>query len=258
MRASSLRGPKGISQSPYPVIVAERHLGKDIPLRIEAFLNSMGSVYKGRIPLICETLEGLKSRWASLQDALWRRVPETSSVRAFVREMCTALRGLKERSLRYEDLSTLVQLYEACKGEFDEGLDEALGRCVLALHDVYVIRRNDEAGAYGAVPSDQTEETCRQCGECCIGPAEGPISTSPTDLSVWEILGRDDLLYYTLPGSCEVSQRASSLAFYACPFLRYIEPNLGLCLVHPVKPSVCTDYSCTASSAGPRGKGLGE
>jgi Fe-S-cluster containining protein len=77
-----------------------------------------------------------------------------------------------------------------------------------------------------------------------VGEACGPISSSPTEIAQWQALGREDLLYFTLPDSCDVTHRAHRLHFDACPFLRFPEPGSGLCLIHPVKPLICREFLC--------------
>jgi Fe-S-cluster containining protein len=117
-----------------------------------------------------------------------------------------------------------------------------LGRFLLALHDTYVLGRNRDI--LPLKEELQEESTCRRCGLCCIGPAEGPISTSPADLSRWDAMGRDDLLYFTRFGPAG-ALRARSLEFPCCPFLRFsAKKKNGHCLVHPVKPLVCRQFVC--------------
>jgi hypothetical protein len=158
-----------------------------------------------------------------------------------------AFSRLRAGTLRYGDLAALVAQFGAIFPEQTGDRRTETGDFLLALHDQYVLTRNVQC--FQAVPLDESRgegdlNDCRQCGECCIGPATGPISTSPADIRLWESLERDDLLYYTLPGSSSASVCAESLNFLACPFLRFSESGRGVCLVHPVKPLICREFVC--------------
>jgi Fe-S-cluster containining protein len=227
-------------------------------LRIEVFLGDMGRRYGGRIPLMCDTLEGLKCRWQALEHVLGGSTGDMPQLARFLAGARVALTGLREHSLRYGDLSVVVSSYNVLPEHLMEPHGADVGQWVLALHDLYVIRRNEESETSAVMFGDRHWNPCRQCGECCIGPAEGPISTSPQDLTLWEALGRDDLLYFTLAGPHEVAHpgragRARSLRFEACPFLRFSGPERGFCLVHPVKPRICREYTCSLSSGVSKG-----
>jgi hypothetical protein len=211
---------------------------------IEDFIKRECYLHKGKIPQANGDFLELKARWENLGESFSRRMPVVGLIHLLQEETGDAATKLLDGALRYADLSRLAHRYGEVDGFLDERLDEDLRATILALHDHYVIMRNGEARELHPNSTSQNGNACKQCGECCIGPAMGPISTSPLDLELWRDLDRDDLLHYTLVDTNRVEESIRSLAFECCPFLRFTRAEQGFCLVHPVKPRICVEFTC--------------
>lgn len=152
----------------------------------------------------------------------------------------------------YSAMEDLLRAYMEIRDKLPAGASLELEELLLGIHDAYVRQRNQELclqePLFFEESSTDRASGCRQCGECCKGPASGPLSTSPIDLALWEKLGREDLLHYTLKGVWTPSEKIDQ-QWAACPFLRFSRNGEGICLVHPVKPMVCREFSCRKSSA---------
>jgi hypothetical protein len=226
-------------------------------VRVENLILARQVASKGRIPHDPGTPGDLGARWRRLRTGLSSAPAPWEAKGPFLGEMDVTIRSLAANILKYGGVASVVARFGHIQGHLGSSLRSEIEGLLLALHDQYVVGRNWELrrGMGEALGRARPIEGrgvagCRQCGACCAGDARGPISTSPADIRLWESLGRDDLLYYTLPGSATAPARAASLDFLACPFLRFAESRQGVCLVHPVKPLICREFGCEAPSSG--------
>ncbi len=200
------------------------------------FLMAQTKLHNGRIPFRGEGLEDAASHLARAMrqkkplECDLSRIDETSILDSLTSKGYLAVEELLEKSFP-----------EGFSSPTEPKLEEAL----LRLHDAYVVSRN------GNSPLPKESRTaawegvrgCMECGECCVGEASGPLSTSPLDISLWEKLGREDLLYHTEKGAWGRSSRMEG-HYTCCPFLRFTTPSKGICLIHPVKPLICREFLC--------------
>ena len=216
----------------------------DKPGAIEAFLVRQCRFQKNRIPYPDDTPQRIARRVKTLEG----RTGGDPRAHSFIRIVSEVVPALVENRLRYADVGQALKAYLSIRDRLEKALAEKLDGMLLAVHDLYITFKNRECFEKGRVHAGDSGEGCRQCGECCIGPASGPISTSPKDIAFWEAAGRDDILYFTLsnPGSDET--RAKEFHFEACPFLRFSRENKGRCLIHPVKPAICREFVCRDSA----------
>lgn len=208
---------------------------------MERFLREQGWKHQGSLPLLEASLEELGNRLGQFFEGsgLSRGIPDGLFP-------C----GLREafRKRGYWAMEDLLGYYlEVRRRLLPKALRE-LEELLLAIHDAYIRERNQESRPPEPFSQEHTRSDgeggkCRQCGQCCKGPASGPLSSSPIDLALWEKLGREDLLYYTLRGAWRPSEK-SVQQWAACPFLRFSARGDGVCLVHPVKPIVCREFLC--------------
>jgi len=201
-------------------------------MRVAEFLRESCSRHGGRIPLargnMVETLGEL--------GCLARRLGEAGApLQGILVRFCAE----KSWGSRWRLLEAMVDLCGRARGNLPHGPRIELNRLVLALHDLYVAGRNREAPGT-SLPAG-AKGSCAQCGQCCMGPARGPLSTSPLDLAFWKSLEREDLLHHT-----RLDPKGESEDFAACPFLRFSWEGKGVCLIHPVKPFICREFLCQA------------
>lgn len=211
---------------------------------IQEFLREQGWKYKGSVPLVGGDLEELGKRLEQIMHVhglLWAQLPEFSR---FGLRVALGKRG-------YPAMEDLLQAYWEIKHKLLGGACLEIEELLLGIHDAYVKERNKEDSLPRPLFAGQVRKegvaACRQCGECCKGPASGPLSSSPVDLALWEKLGREDLLYHTLRGAWRPSKELAE-HWAACPFLRFSGRGEGVCLIHPVKPLVCREFLCGKSS----------
>lgn len=216
---------------------------------IRGFLRAQGWKHKGSIPLLEGSMEELETRLVEFSEYFgffWGILNGFSP---------SGLRGAFQKR-GYVAMEELLKGYLAIR---DKLLQEAvleLERLLLGMHDAYVRERNQQSPQLKPFskehPRRDGELECSQCGECCKGPASGPLSTSPVDLALWKNLGREDLLYHTSQGVGKASEK-SHQQWAACPFLRFSKLGEGVCLVHPVKPLLCREFFCQEPSASSKG-----
>lgn len=209
-------------------------------MRIEEFLREQGWEHGGRIPLAEGSQRDLAYRFFRLGERLGMRgmilfgSPESGLWPAF-------------RELGYRAFEAPLAMYGQIRKWLPFQLRHETAQLLLGLHDSYVTERNLEVQAQASLARRRLGEgaggACAQCGQCCMGPAKGPLTTSPLDLFLWEELGREDLLYHTERGAWAFSP-VREQDFAACPFLRFSSDEKGICLIHPVKPLICLEFSC--------------
>jgi Fe-S-cluster containining protein len=200
------------------------------------FLMAQTKLHNGRIPFRGDGLEDAASLLARLVGQKKPRGPGLWRIdKTWILD-----------SLASTGYLALEELLETC---FPEGFSSPMGweleDALLRLHDAYVVSRNVDS----PLPEEPRSvasgrvRACIQCGECCVGEATGPLSTSPSDISLWERLGREDLLYHTEKGAWGGSPGMEG-HYICCPFLRFTISRKGICLVHPVKPLICREFFC--------------
>ena len=222
----------------------------DRPGAIEAFLVRQCRFHENRIPCPDDTPEGIARRVKTLVG----RTGGDSGFQSFLRIVSEAVQALVEDRLRYADIARVLESYFSEQDRLEKSIAWEWDAILLTVHDIYIESKNRECSEKGRVHAGDFGEGCRECGECCIGPAAGPISTSPKDIAFWEAADRDDILYFTLsdpkgPMNNEVKGgRARAFHFEACPFLRFSKTNKGRCLIHPVKPAICREFICRDAS----------
>lgn len=206
-------------------------------MRLVQFLMEQTRIRSGRIPFFQEGLE--EAAWSLTQ--LYRE--KSQGVKPHNKlTVRLILHQLTERG--YMALEELLGgcLTEDSSSRGNPQLEEA----ILKLHDAYVRFKN----TYCAPASREGQKAlgdrplCLQCGECCVGRAYGPLSTSPRDIELWESLGREDLLYHTVKGAWGRTLMVQG-EYFCCPFLRFSKQGKGICLIHPVKPLICRDFHCS-------------
>lgn len=214
-------------------------------LTIEELINIVAAKEENRIPLrpihskeADNLLRKIRARSEILGDL---GLPWEEFIIAFIRTSTKMDRG----SARYIDICLLVEYAGPfIIGLIDEDLRDEISSLLISLHDRYVLEKSLSSNWVRSNNYNESEGSCIRCGQCCIGPAEGPLSWRDDEILKWEIGGRDDILYFTASGSPYKGRKARTLEFLVCPFLRFETPLLGLCLIHPVKPWECIEFSC--------------
>ncbi len=233
-------GKAGLSQG----LGIQKHLlvlkARGFSMYIQRFLREQGWKHKGAIPMLEADL------W-ELGESLWQMRDELE-LSWEAKAACLPL-GLKQALCLkgYVALEELLYIYFTIRDKLGWEARLELERLLMGVHDAYVTSRNHQPSGQEVLFPGQSENpatgSCRQCGSCCMGPASGPLSSSPADLALWEKLGREDLLYHTLKGVWKPWEKPQP-EWAACPFLRFSKQGAGVCLVHPIKPLVCREFFC--------------
>lgn len=206
------------------------------------FLMAQTNLHNGRIPFRGDGLEDAASLLARVME---QEVPGGPGL--FRTDGASILEALASKGYL-----AMEELLETCFPEgFSSPIDPKLEEALLRLHDAYVISRNGDGPLPEKLRTVAWERVgaCIQCGECCVGKASAPLSTSPVDISLWVRLDREDLLYHTEKGVWGGSRRIEG-HYTCCPFLRFTAPRKAVCLVHPVKPLICREFFCVVAPTG--------
>jgi Fe-S-cluster containining protein len=86
---------------------------------------------------------------------------------------------------------------------------------------------------------------CHACGRCCEAFG-GFLRASQADLTLWEKLGREDLLAHAGKTGWLWLDPKTGQRLEDCPYLRRNDMGQGLCAIHEIKPSVCRSYPSEA------------
>jgi len=148
------------------------------------FLMAQTNLHNGRIPFRGDGLEDAASLLARVME---QEVPGGPGL--FRTDGASILEALASKGYL-----AMEELLETCFPEgFSSPIDPKLEEALLRLHDAYVISRNGDGPLPEKLRTVAWERVgaCIQCGECCVGKASAPLSTSPVDISLWVRLDRE-------------------------------------------------------------------
>ncbi len=218
-------------------------------LAIEDLINLVAERKMNRIPIYPIGLRKLRILLARIQKGPWLFGIPKRAIETFFSAGQKVLEDMEQHLITYEEIRLWTgTAWPIIRQLPEDGLKEKILTILTSCHDYYVLMKNSMRPKGDPIECGEGKNLCNRCGQCCIGPAEGPLSWRKEEILRWERDGRDDIFYFTAPvGPIDVP-RASSLRFLICPFLRFNPSGLGLCLIHPVKPKECLEFVCNTHS----------
>ncbi len=182
---------------------------------------------------------------AEIQKGPWPAGIPGKAIKTFLSAGMKVLRNMERNCTTYKEIRLWAGTsWPVISRLSEDGLKEAILTILISCHDYYVLTKNAMRPKRGPSGSTGIESPCKRCGQCCIGPAKGPLSWRKEEIIGWEEENRDDILYFTAYSGPLDVPRASCLKFLTCPFLRFNQGGLGLCLIHPLKPKECLEFVC--------------